>query len=139
MGSASLPGVQERARAATAEYDSLVTRVGGISSDAGRVAITDWIGSWNIPGTPAERYQAVLSDLKDSQPDPVLQAKRVTDLENVLQEFRAKVANAEAVSGPVTAADQGQVADASGQLTPKGVAMGAIAIIGFFVLPFVMD
>lgn len=139
MGSASLaPTVEERAKAAFAEYGSLLDRVGGIAGDEERAAITYWVGAENVPGSPAERASVVGMDLRWGQDDKVLQEKRVVDLEKVVQEFRAKVANAESASGTVTAADHGQVADVSGQPTAKGIAMGVLAIVGFFVLPFTM-
>lgn len=136
MGSASV--TSDRAKSAVQEYESLVSRVGGIANDAERSKILDWIGSWNSPGSPAERYAVVASDLRDVQPDPVLQAKRVTDLEDVLMEFRPKVAAAESAFGTVTSADRGEVATASGELTGKGVAMAVVAI-GALLVPFLMD
>lgn len=139
MGSDGIPSTSDRARVATKEYESLISRVGGVADDREKSRLVDWVGSWNIPGSPAERYAVVVSDLKDSQPDPVLQAKRVSDLENVLLEFRAEVSKAEAAYGTVTAADRGQVLDASGELTGKGIAVVAVAIASFLILPFLMD
>jgi hypothetical protein len=136
MGAGAFPATNDRATAAISEYRNLISRLGGISSEVERASIVSWVGDRDIPGSPAERFAVVTSDIEGGQPDPVLQAKRVTDLESVLLEFRSKIESAEAKYGASVEAGQAPV---TGQEIGHRVAMGAIAFIGFFVIPFAMD
>jgi len=134
LGSIGLPTVTERAQAAVTKYQSLMARLNDVNNAEAQLEIRNWLGDSNTPGTPAERYGVVEADLMAGQPDPTLQAKRVSDLESLLADFESRVAGAEAAYGTST---DGQIAGSG--LSGNDLAMLALAAVSLFVLPFVLE
>lgn len=133
------PAFQARGRAAISEFDSLLSRTGAIANDGARQEILDWVGKPEVPGTPAERYQVVNSDLAGGTASSAIFGKRVQDLEDAVLGLRPKVAQAESAYGTITGTNQGAIAGAEGALTGKGIFLGVVAILGLVVVPLSLD
>lgn len=113
----------QKAKRAIAKYDELLRRVEGIGNITARRAIYDWLGSPNNPTTPAYRYRSVVSDVAvdvEGYTPPnygayALERRRgrVEDLEDVVEDFEAKVRASEREYGPVT------VREVPGQVSPQ--------------------
>jgi len=136
LGSIGLPTTAERAQTAVAQYQALMARLADVNDANAQLEIRNWLGDSNTPGTPAERYQEVENDLSQGQPDPTLQAKRVSDLEALLPDFESQVAGAEAAYGTKTG---DETSSADGVFSGNNLAMMALAAVSLFVLPFVLD
>lgn len=97
-----------RAKAAVAKFDQLLSRTSRIASKTERDAILEWVGNASTDATPAYRYATVKSDLSDVErfTPPAVQdyqvsrrQGRIEKLEDFNREFEAKVSTAETAHG----------------------------------------
>lgn len=125
------------AREAVSAYDALMGRVPLIADDDARGEILLWVGRTDLPGSPAERYQAVSSALAaGAQPDAMLKGI-VDQLKDVVAELSAKVGNAEEAYGTLS------VADAAGSTPEAGMNglcfTGSVALLGLVIAPLLLE
>jgi cysteine desulfurase len=95
----------DRAKRLIARYEDLARRTAQIAARAARDEIQTWLGSPNTPGTPAYRYNTVVSDVTTDVEaytppnygayDIERRQNRVEELSDFVDEFDAKVRAAE--------------------------------------------
>lgn len=130
-----------RAKEALAKYDDLKARTSKIADQDKRKAIQDWAGSPIAQDTPANRAQAVLTDIREDVevfiPANVnayqvpIRTKRIEDLEAINRDLEAMVVNAEAISGTLPSNQYGTqqpAPESPGWLLPIAVAVTAVGI-----------
>lgn len=144
MGQTTPSDWYRRAKESLAKYDALADRVKRIANQTERKTIQEWMGSPAVDGTPAERYQTVLSDLQqdvEAYTPPAVNAyqverrtNRIKKLEAFNKSLEGMIANAEAVYGILP---PNQVVERTTTLTqtqtpgwvlPVAVGAGAIGI-----------
>jgi hypothetical protein len=114
---------EARGRAAVEGWDEWLGRAAGIRDDRLREEVIAWVGRSDVPGSPAERYQKVVDDLRSPSADPERAETRVKQLENQVDLLKSRVLKAEL----------SQVGDAvavGGRLTSQGWALVVVAALG---------
>lgn len=145
MGSAANPTSADwysRAKEALAKFDDLMVRVSRIGDQETRKTIQDWAGSMIVQGTPANRYQVVLTDIRQDVESFIpanvsayqvpARTDKIVALESVNRDLQAMVATATAEHG-VLPVDQGIMKpppppDPAGWLLPSVIVAGALGI-----------
>lgn len=133
-----------RAKESLAKYDALSERVRRIANQTERKTLQEWMGSPAVDGSPAYRYQSVLSDLQqdvESFTPPAVNAyqvsrrtSRIEKLEDYNRDLEGMVANAEAVYGilppsqVITEERTVTKSQTPGWVLPVAVGAGAIGI-----------
>lgn len=131
----------DRAKVALAKYDDLNQRTLRIADQANRKVIQDWMGSPYSDGTPANRAQSVLTDIREDVESFVpanvnayqvpTRTKRIEDLEGINRNLEPMVVNAEAIHGTLPSnqiATQQPPQEAPGWLLPIVVGVAALGI-----------
>lgn len=131
----------DRAKVSLAKYDDLKVRTGLIADQANRKTIQDWAGSPIVQDTPANRAQAVLTDIREDVESFIpanvnayqvpSRTKKIEDLEGVNRDLEAMVVNAEAVHGTLPSNQYGTqqpAPESPGWLLPVVVGVTAIGI-----------
>lgn len=139
MGQALYQQWEARARAVLSSWNQLLDRTSQIGNAAARSEILDWISRSDVPGTPAERYDAVAKDVQEGAFVTPVAQQRIVDLENMARTLETKVKNAETAYASIATPDQpGMVVDFRGAFTPTGFVLGAVVILGLLVVPLVV-
>lgn len=127
-----------RAMDLVGRYDALLSRLALAGDDAARGETVMWLGRADLPGSPAERYQVVVEALASEGPvDGTMFAKRLSDLNGVVEELDGRVSSAES-SGTLPAPEMG-AGSTTEEGTPEGKCLaGGVALLGLFVLPFIV-
>lgn len=134
-----------RARAAVAEYDRLIKGASAIADPEARGEILMWIGRTDVPGSPAERYDAVRMDVGEAEASGPAQIyadgvarSRIGQLENAVTDLSERVSNALASYGTLQApGGAGSMTQAAGISTM--CVIGGIALLGLIVVPLLVS
>lgn len=131
----------DRAKVALAKYDDLKARTAQVADQANRKTIQDWTGSPIVQDTPANRAQAVLTDIREDVESFIpanvnayqvpVRTKRIEDLESINRDLEAMVVNAEAIHGTLPSnqySTQQPAPESPGWLLPIVVGVTAIGI-----------
>lgn len=127
-----------RALRAVAEYDRLLKEAAAVADAEARGGILEWIGRADLPGSPAERYEAVRQDAVAGagQFGEELAQRRVAQLEDVVSELSARVSGAIAAYGALPARGAGDAAEAR---TVALLFAGGLALLGLVIVPLLID
>lgn len=130
-----------RAKEALAKYDDLKARTARIADQDERKTIQEWTGSPIVDGTPANRAQAVLTDIREDVETFIpanvnayqvpSRTKKIEDLESVNRDLEAMIVNAEAVHGMLPGnqgAPKQPAPESPGWLVPTLVGVTAVGI-----------
>ena len=86
-----------RAWSAVTTFDELMAQSAHINDESARGEIMSWVGRSDVPGSPAERYLKVVTDI-DEDPERVyaseMEQRRVVDLEAAVSEFHQRTTEA---------------------------------------------
>jgi hypothetical protein len=135
LGQEELRSWQERGELAVGAFDVLLDRVRNIEDLDAQGALFEWISSPGVPGTPAERYRVVEEDLAQGAIWTDIAHKRISDLELMDALLETKVRQAEQGFPPPGSA--GSIVNLRGALTPTGIVLGTVGILGLLVVPLV--
>lgn len=145
LGSADLNSTPadwyRRAKEATAKYDDLAVRINRIGDQAERKKIQDWIGSPIVDGTPANRAQVVLTDIREDVESFIpanvnayqvpVRTDRIQKLEDTNRDIEALVTTGEAAHG-ILPVGQGVITppanEPAGWILPAVVVASSIGI-----------
>jgi hypothetical protein len=131
----------KRAKDAIAQYEFLASRLPTIASKSERDAITTWLGSATVPGTPQYRYTTVKSDFTEDVAAEGVGAynvdrrqNRVVELEEYNDAFNAKLmaAGAQTYGRFEVPGAPAPTAPATDLTVPILVGAGAIALALIF-------
>lgn len=122
-------------------WDALLSRVSQLADPGAREEILQWISRSDIPGTPAERYQVVVADIRNritpSTPsEAVIVRDRLDSLNRHLGELEAMVNRVETAYGLLPASTE------AGSRMERGMVecvSGGIALLGLVILPLILD
>lgn len=138
LGQAQATDWTARAKAAVTAYDSQLKAASTIADDGGRGAILMWIGRDDVPGSPAERYGAVLRDLAQSASAGDIGRQRIEQLESAVAEMASKVSTALQTYGTLPASSgAGSKPEFLGMSTM--CVAGGIALLALVVIPLLLD
>lgn len=128
-----------RAEQAVGHFDNLLRRIADIGDANARQNLMAWVGNSSQPGTPAERYKAVVDDLSAGAPANDVTTKRISDLEGVDAALDSMVLQGEQAHAPTGQPDQpGRIVNFSGAFTPTGIVLGTLGLVGLLVVPFLL-
>lgn len=133
-----------RARRAVLAYDKQIQDAALIADDSARGRILMWVGRADVPGSPAERYSAVVRDITQAETQAAagvygqIGQDRVQQLEAANIELASKVSGAIEAYGALPASSgAGGRSEAGGNSTLCIV--GGIALLTLVVLPLLLD
>jgi len=128
--------------ASVQKWDALLTRASQLADEGARQEILQWISRSDIPGSPSERYQVVVADIRNritpkTDAEAAIVRARLDSLNQHLGELEARVNKAEMAYGLLPASD-----GAGSRLERSKMAecvSGGIALLGLVILPLVLD
>jgi hypothetical protein len=121
---------------AVSTYEGLMARVPLIADADARGEILKWVGRADIPGSPAERYNAVSNGLVQGGIGDDVMRGRLDQLKAINAELSARVSNAGKAYGMLSAAD---AAGSTPEAEMAGLCMaGGIALLGLVIVPLVL-
>lgn len=133
------PAWKIRAETAVGNFDNLLRRISGIGDQGARDRLMSWVGNSSQPGTPAERYKAVIDDLSSGAVFTDITTKRVSDLEGVDAALESMVVQGEQAHAPTSQPDQpGTIVNFGGAMTPTGIVLVTLGLTGLLVVPFLL-
>lgn len=124
------------------QWDALVQRASQIANEDARREILEWIGRSDIPGSPAERYETVATDIQNritpaTTADVEIVRARLDALNRYVSELDAKVRNAEQAYGLLSASPE------AGSMSERSMMAecisGGIALLGLVIFPLVLE
>lgn len=123
-------------------WNGLISRAALIADSDARGKLLSWVGRSDVPGSPAERYQAIAEDISGKyQPltdsDAGLLRQRLDLLNSYKSELEARVKNAEQAYGVLTAS--AEVVSNPERHRMMICVAGGIALLGFIILPLVLE
>lgn len=130
-----------RARAALAQYGAFFERADRIIDQAARNAVLEWLGQPDVPGSPAERAERVRSDVEvglGPYAEETAQT-RVSQLEEALTEFGARVEEAEKIGGTTLVPGEPGAGGVPTGVPPAGFFAGGLALLALVVVPLLVD
>lgn len=126
--------LSDRTSEVLSKYDALVARASLIADDEARSELLEFIGSADVPGSPAERYVAA----KGMTPNADVQSERLLQLESDVSELERRVRDAEVAYGTL------QVPSGAGSMpgrerTVAKCVLGGIALFTLALVPLFLD
>lgn len=124
------------------KWDALLARVSQLADEGARREVLGWIGRSDIPGSPAERYQVVGTDIRNritpsTQADAQMVRARLDSLNRNLSEFDAMVNRAEMAYGLLPAS--GGAGSRPERSMMIECVSGGVALLGLVILPLILD
>jgi hypothetical protein len=132
-----------RARAAAVAYDRQLQQAASIANDTARGEILMWVGRADMPGSPAERYTAVLRDVAQAESGAApyegqIASDRVAQLEQAVTDLTSKVSSAIQAYGVLPASSEAGSRTEARDNTALCVA-GGVALLALVVVPLLLD
>jgi len=127
-----------RAQKAVLKYEDLSKKVDSIQDTEKAADILAWMGPFETPGSPAERYQAVKTDIAEDTSWTEMGIERIKQFEGMVADLEGKVNFAMETYGSLPAPDGagGQTEEASATML---CITGGIGLLGAIVLPLFLE
>lgn len=131
------------AQAAVKKYDQLLQVASRIANADARGQVLLWLGRADVPGSPAERYTAVVRDISQAQvsgweavygTESPIARDRAWQLEKIVEEFGSRVTGYDLLPASTEAGSTSEFWDKSTLCVA-----GSIALLALVVVPLLLD